>query len=166
VSWTLYAVPLHALSRDGMSDWIAAAQFTRGLPDDVPPTLPLPSIVEVLDAFRAAGCHGTNWFEIVGEEAGTRLPECPSPGHCAGGLDLGEVSVYTTGATSSLPAVAADAPVETVTFRKPDTGAALRAVCALAARAGPQLVFDVSGDDVFVIRPGEQVARLRDEWPW
>jgi hypothetical protein len=168
VSWSLFLVPLNSLSRDDMSEWMASAEFTRGIPDQVPRALPLPSIADVLDVFRAARCHGANWFEIVGEDAGSRLPECPNPGTCAsaGGLDLGEVSVYSTGKTSSLSAVPADAAVETVTFRKPNPAAVLRAACALATYAGPQLVFDESADHTFAVWPGEEPGELADDWPW
>ncbi|MEU9506005.1 hypothetical protein AB0D32_06960 [Micromonospora sp. NPDC048170] len=168
MSWSLFVVPLDGIYRDGMSDWIASAEFTRGIPAQGPQALPLPSVAEVLDAFRAAGCHGTNWFEVVGEGAGSRLPECPSPGTCAStrGLDLGEVSVYSTGETNSLPAVPADAAVETVAFRKPNPAAVLRAVCALASSAGPQLVFDESAGQAFAVWPGEEAGELEDDWPW
>jgi hypothetical protein len=166
VSWSLYVVPVDGLSRDGMADWIASAEFTRGVPEQTPPILPRPSIAAVLAAFRAVGCHGTNWFEVVGEPAGSRLPECPGTDVCDRALDLGEVSVYTAGRDSSLPAVAADAAVETVAFRKPDPGAVLRAACALAGLAGPQLAFDVSAAAAFVVQPGEQTEDLEEDWPW
>jgi hypothetical protein len=71
-----------------------------------------------------------------------------------GGLDLGEVSVYSTGATSSLPPVPAAATVETVAFRKPNPAAVLRAVCALASNAGPQSVFDESANQAFAVWTG------------
>jgi hypothetical protein len=168
VSWKLYVVPVDGLSRDGMAEWLASADFTRGIPEPASPIMPRPSIAEVLASFRAAGCHGTNWFEIVGEPAGSRLPECPGTDACPGdgALDLGEVSVYTTGRGSSVPAVAADAGVETVSFRKPNPGAVLRAACALAALAGPQLVFDESAAAAFVVRPGEETGDLEADWPW
>ncbi|SCL21441.1 hypothetical protein GA0074692_1176 [Micromonospora pallida] len=168
MSWSLFVIPLHGLSRNGMSEWIASARFVRGRPDRVPEALPLPSVIEVLNALRSSGCHGTNWFEIVGEEAGSRLPECPNPGTCAstGGLDLGEVSVYTAGRASSLPPVPADAVVETVTFRKPNGVAALSAACALASVGGPQLVFDETATEALVVWPGDGVGKLGDDWPW
>ncbi|GAB3802493.1 hypothetical protein GCM10027605_22180 [Micromonospora zhanjiangensis] len=40
VSWSLFVVPLDGLSRDGMSDWIASAEFTRGIPEQAPQALP------------------------------------------------------------------------------------------------------------------------------
>nr|MDT0658669.1 hypothetical protein [Micromonospora sp. DSM 115978] len=168
MSWSLYVVPVDSLSRDGMAEWIASADFTRGVPERLPPVLPRPSIVEVLDAFRAAGCHGTNWFEVAGEPAGSRLPECPGTDVCTSGgaLDLGEVSVHTLGRTSGIPAVTADAVVETVAFRKPNPAAALRAACALVSLAGPQLVFDESAGAAFVVRPGEKAEDLAEDWPW
>jgi hypothetical protein len=164
----MYVVPVDSLSRDGMTEWVASAEFTRGVPEQAPPILPRPSIAEVLAAFRAAGCHGTNWFEVAGEPAGTRLPECPGVDAClsGGALDLGEVSVYTVGRSSSLPAVAAGEAVETVAFRKPNPAAVLKAACALAALAGPQLVFDVSAAVAFVVRPGEETEELEEDWPW
>ncbi|GAA3388539.1 hypothetical protein [Cryptosporangium minutisporangium] len=168
MSWSLFMVPLHSLARDGLAEWLASATSTRGLPDEIPLPRPLPTVAEVLDAFRLAGCHGTNWFEVIDEDAGTRLPECPEPTTCAsvGGLDLGEVSLYATGQTSSLPPIPADVPVETVTFRKPSAAAVMRAACALASSAGPQLLFDHSGDPVFVVWPGEVTRELELDWPW
>jgi hypothetical protein len=168
VSWKLYVVPVDSLSRDGMAEWIASADCPRGVPEQTPAILPRPSIAEVLAAFRAAGCHGTNWFEVVGEPAGSRLPECPGTDVCtsSGAMDLGEVSVYTMGRTCSVPAVAADAVVETVSFRKPNPAAVLKAACALAALAGPQLVFDESATAAFVVRPGEETQDLEADWPW
>ncbi|GAA4733178.1 hypothetical protein [Phytohabitans rumicis] len=41
----------------------------------------------------------------------------------------------------------------------------LKAVCALAALAGPQLVFDESAA-AFVVRPGEETEDLEEDWPW
>ncbi|MBM0277418.1 hypothetical protein [Micromonospora tarensis] len=151
-----------------MAEWISCADFTRGVPEPTPPVLPRPSIADVLAAFRAAGCHGTNWFEVVGEPAGTRLPECPGTDICTstGTLDLGEVSVHTVGRSSGIPAVGADALVETVAFRKPNPAAALRAACALAALAGPQLVFDESATAASAVWPGEETEELKDNWPW
>ncbi|MEV4134136.1 hypothetical protein AB0J72_18440 [Dactylosporangium sp. NPDC049742] len=109
-----------------------------------------------------------DWFEVVDEPAGSRLPECPGTAVCAGdgALDLGEVSVYTVGQSSSLPAVTADAAVETVTFRKPNPAAVLRAACALAALASPQLVCDESATAAFVVWPGEEPGDLQADWPW
>jgi hypothetical protein len=168
VSWSLFVMPLHTLSREGMVEWIASAEFARGVPDSAPAPRPLPSVADVLEALRAAGCHGTNWFRVLGDDTGSRLPECREPSNCAGigGLDLGEVSIYAAGQDSSLPPVPADAPIETVTFRKPNASASLRAVCALASLSGPQLVFDDSASGAFVVQPGEQAHELADEWPW
>jgi hypothetical protein len=168
VSWSLYITPVDSLSRDGMSEWIASASSTRGVPEQIPPVLPRPSVADVLAALRVAGCHGTNWFNLTGEPAGSRLPECPGTAICtsSGALDLGEVSVYTMESGSSVPAVRADAVVETVAFRKPHPAAALAAACALAALAGPQLVFDESAAAAFVVEPGEQTEELKGKWPW
>nr|BFE57660.1 hypothetical protein GCM10020063_021860 [Dactylosporangium thailandense] len=164
----MLVVSLHCLSRDGLSEWLASVQSVRGAPDHAPEPVPLPSAAEVLDAFRSAGCHGTNWFRLLGEEAGSRLPECPDAGTCAslGGHDLGEVSVYCAGGTSSLQPIPADAAVETVSFRKPSAAAVLRAVCALAPIAGPQLVFDDSAAAAFVVWPDEHADALMNDWPW
>jgi hypothetical protein len=56
--------------------------------------------------------------------------------------------------------------VDGVSFRKPSGVAALHAVCALTAVAGPLLVFDDSADQVFVVWPGERVEDLLKDWPW
>lgn len=168
MSWSMLAVPLHTLGVDGMAEWIAQTGRSRGLPDGVPEALPLPSAAVVLGAFRSAGCHGTNWFEILGEAVGSRLPVCQDPGGCggAGGLDLGEVSLQSPGRASSLEPMSMDAAVEAVSFRKPNGAAVLQAVCALALIAGPQLVFDDQLDAAFVIWPGDRPEVLQVEWFW
>ncbi|MEV4537778.1 hypothetical protein AB0J82_28770 [Asanoa sp. NPDC049518] len=42
----------------------------------------------------------------------------------------------------------------------------LAAVVALASRAGPLLVFDDSGDQVFVVSPDDDPTHLATHWPW
>lgn len=146
-------MPLHGLEH--------SAELTRA----APPALPFPAAADVLEVFRVAGCHGTNWFRVLGEEPGSRLPECPSPSACAatGGLDLGEVTLRSAGGRSDL---AASTPVEIISFRKPYPLAVLTAACALTAIAGSQVVFDQDGGDAFVIQPGEEVQALTAGWPW
>jgi hypothetical protein len=50
MSWSLLAMPQHVLAEDGMAEWIAQAGPSRGVPDEVPEALPLPSAAAVLDA--------------------------------------------------------------------------------------------------------------------
>jgi hypothetical protein len=99
VGWSLFVLPLHETVRDGGLAWAASADFSRGLPDHVPGPQPPARVLDVLGAFRAAGCHGTAWFEVSDLDACSGLPECPDPMSCAdaGGLDLGGVSLHGAG---------------------------------------------------------------------
>lgn len=164
----MYAVPLHEVAGDGGLEWAASARFSRGVPDQVSEPWPLPSVTEVLNAFRSAGCHGTAWFEVGGVDAVEGLPGCPDPGTCgsAGGLDLGEVGLGVAGRVGDEQSLPAQGAVERMSFRKPVGAAVLHAVCALTPLAGPQLVFDDSADQVFVLWPGERIADVVKEWPW
>jgi hypothetical protein len=168
VSWSLFVLPLHEATRDGGLGWAASADFSRGLPDHAPGTRPPARVLDVLSAFRAAGCHGTAWFEVSDLDADRGLPQCPDPRTCAstGGLDLGEVGLHVTGQVGDKHPLQVDAAVEGVSFRKPSGAAALHAVCALTAVAGPLLVYDASGDQVFVAWPDERAEDLAGKWPW
>ncbi|RQX16537.1 hypothetical protein DDE19_14880 [Micromonospora ureilytica] len=122
---------------------------------------------QVLSAFREAGCHGVPWFQVVGQEVTSDLPGCPDRATCAsmGGLDLGEVSLGVDGADGDEP-VELDQAVTDIGFRKPSGTAVLAAVVALASQAGPLLVFDDSGEHVFVVSPGDDPTDLAQHWPW
>jgi hypothetical protein len=166
VSWSLHVLPLHRADGESMLDWAASLGCSRGVPDHMPSPRALPSVADVVGAFRAAGCHGTAWFRVADPDAG--LPECPSASTCAttGGRDLGEVSLHVGGRISGDHPLQAGAAVEGVSFRKPSGVAVLHAVCALAAVAGPLLVCDDSGDTAFVAWPQERAEDLAGEWPW
>jgi hypothetical protein len=168
VSWSLLVLPLHEAARDGWPSLAASADFSRGLPDHVPGPQPPASVLDVLGAFRAAGCHGTAWFEVSDLDAGLGLPECPDPMSCAdvGGLHLGEVSLHVAGQVSSKHPLRTGTTVESVSFRKPSGAAALHAVCALTAATGPLLVYEPSGNQMFVVWPDERAEDLAGEWPW
>lgn len=168
MSWSLFALPLHKVAADGGLTWAATADFSHGVPDRVPEPQPLPRVCEVLDGFRSAGCHGTPWFDVDGLEAGSGLPMCPDPITCASkaGLDLGEVSLHVAGKARHDRPLAPDALVETVSFRKPSGQAALHAVCALTAVAGPMLVCDDSAAEVIVVWPKDRAAALSTVWRW
>jgi hypothetical protein len=155
-------MPLHLLARHDMAEWLASADFAGAAIEPTPESRPLPSVAAALKALRDAGCHGTNWFEVAGEGAGSRLPECPGYHLCQGEGDLGEVSIFVAGWTDNRQPISARASVETVAFRKPTTEAVLAAACAMASSAGPQVVFDDSGGQAFVIRSSDDVG----SWPW
>ncbi|MGK5672209.1 hypothetical protein ACSNOB_05110 [Micromonospora sp. URMC 106] len=124
-------------------------------------------MAQVLSAFREAGCHGVPWFQVAGHDLTRVLPGCPDPASCAamGGLDLGEVSLGVDGADGDEPVELGQA-VTDIGFRKPSGSAVLAAVVALASRAGPLLVFDDSGEQVFLVSPGEDSTHLAAYWPW
>jgi hypothetical protein len=149
VSWYLNAVPLHDDDRDDGPDW---------------PT----RVLDVLSAFRAAGCHGRALFQVSDLDASLGLQDCPDPATCAdaGGLHLGEVLLDVAGHPDLAHPLRADAPVEGVWFRNPSGAAALHAVCALTVVAGPVLVCGPMEDEKFVVRPDERAEDLAGEWPW
>ncbi|MEE6257068.1 hypothetical protein [Plantactinospora sonchi] len=168
MSWSLYAMPLHHVASDGGWEWAASAGSVRDLPDQPPEPTPPARVGDVLDALRAAGCHGTAWFEVDGLAAGSALPRCPDAGTCGieEGPDLGEVSLHVAGQERHGQPLPIDAAVAGVSFRKPNTLAVLRVMCALTSAAGPLLVHDDSADQVFVVWPGERAEDMRGEWPW
>jgi hypothetical protein len=125
-------------------------------------------VLDVLGAFRAAGCHGRALFRVSDLDASLELPDCPDPATCAdaGGLHLGEVLLDVAGHADRADPLQADDPVEAVWFRNPSGAAALHAVCALTAVAGPVLVSGPTEDEKFVVRPDERAEDLAGEWPW
>lgn len=167
VSWHLLVAPLHTVLADGGLEWAAGAESSFGLPEEPPAARELPTVSQVLSAFREAGCHGVPWFQVVGQEVTSDLPGCPDRATCAsmGGLDLGEVSLGVDGADGDEP-VELDQAVTDIGFRKPSGTAVLAAVVALASQAGPLLVFDDSGEHVFVVSPGDDPTDLAQHWPW
>ncbi|WP_406084440.1 hypothetical protein OHA01_08285 [Micromonospora zamorensis] len=167
VSWHLLVTPLHVVAADGGLEWAADAESSFGLPVEPPPARDLPMVAQVLAAFRRAGCHGVPWFQVAGHDVTGDLPGCPDPATCTsvGGMDLGEVSMGVDGAGGDEP-VELDQAVADIGFRKPSGIAVLAAAVALAPQAGPLLVFDDSGEHVFVVSPGDDLAHLARHWPW
>ncbi|MFG2059159.1 hypothetical protein ACGFI9_34595 [Micromonospora sp. NPDC048930] len=125
-------------------------------------------MAQVLSAFREAGCHGVPWFRVAGHDLTPDLPGCPDPATCAsmGGLDLGEVSLGVVDRAAGDEPVELDQAVTDIGFRKPSGTAVLAAVVALASQAGSLLVFDDSGEHVFVVSPGDDPTHLAAHWPW
>ncbi|MFI7213470.1 hypothetical protein ACIBP4_18665 [Micromonospora maritima] len=167
MSWTLLVMPLHVAAADGALGWAADAGSSLGLPEEPPPARELPTVAQVLSAFREAGCHGVPWFRVVGHDPARDLPSCPDPATCAstGGRDLGEVSLGVDGVDGDEP-VELDRAVRDLGFRKPSGTAALAAAMALASRAGPLLVVDDGVAHVVVVSPGDDPADLARHWPW
>ncbi|GAB2943184.1 hypothetical protein GCM10027280_34830 [Micromonospora polyrhachis] len=167
VSWHLLVTPLHTAVADGGFEWVAGAGSSFGLPEEPLSARELPTVAQVLSAFWEAGCHGVPWFQVAGHDLTRDLPGCPDPATCAamGGLDLGEVSLGVDGVDGDEP-VELGQVVTDIGFRKPSGSAVLAAVVALASRSGPLLVFDDSGEHVFVVSPGEEPAHLATRWPW
>ena len=167
VSWQLLVTPLHLATADGGLEWAVDAESCFGLPDEPPAARELPTVAQVLSAFRAAGCHGVPWFQVAGHDVANDLPGCPDPASCAsaGGLDLGEVSLGVEGVGGDEP-VELNQAVTDIGFRKPSGGAVLAVTVALASHAGQLLVFDGSGEHVFVVPPGGDPTHLATHWPW
>ncbi|GIE95401.1 hypothetical protein Ari01nite_28660 [Paractinoplanes rishiriensis] len=164
----MHVVPLSGPTGAEVLVWAASAEFSRGVPEQIPDPLPLLSARDVLAALRAAGCHGTAWFKIVSDGTTEPLAECPDPHACYGTarLDLGEVRFTVAGQVEGDDGVEPEALIEAISFRKPNTAAVLAAAGALAVSGGPQLVFDDSADSLFVIWPGESAESLLAQWPW
>lgn len=167
VSWSLLVTPLHCAAEDGVLEWAADTESSFGLPDEPPAARELPTVAQVLSTFRVAGGHGVPWFQVAGFDVTSDLSGCPDPATCAsvGGLDLGEVSLGVEGADGDQP-VKLDQAVTDIGFRKPASSAVLAATVALASQAGPLLVFDGSGEHVFVVSPGDDPTHLAQHWPW
>lgn len=167
VSRSLLVTPLHCAAENGGLEWAAEAESSFGLPEEPPAARELPTVAQVLSAFREAGCHGVPWFQVAGHDLTRDLPGCPDPATCASvdGLDLGEVSLGVDGADGDEP-VELNQAVTDVGFRKPSGRAVLAAAVALASQAGPLLVFDDSGEHVFVVSPGDDPTHLTGPWPW
>src|SRR5678810_1089626 len=60
-SFYVLVSPLHTRAA---RDWIAGAAFNYGLPHQAPTERDLPTIKQVLSAFRQANCHGRAWFQL------------------------------------------------------------------------------------------------------
>ncbi|GAA1420534.1 hypothetical protein ACFQZ4_06940 [Catellatospora coxensis] len=167
MSWFMVAMPLHVALENGGLARAADASLSFGLPDEPPVAGEPPTVVQVLSAFRQAGCHGDAWFRLAVPDCGTGLAVCPDHVNCStvGGLDLGEVMLGVDGRSRSEPLEPGDA-VTDIGFRKPAGGAVLAAILALASQSGPWLVCDDGGDCVFVVSPGDDPAHLAAHWPW
>ncbi|MEU6074053.1 hypothetical protein [Micromonospora sp. NPDC047074] len=167
MGWFLVVTPLHQAAENGAIEWAAEAEYSCGLPEEAPTLRALPTVEQVLLAFRKAGCHGTPWFQVVGRGVTEELPECPGAASCvpAAGLDLGEVRLGVDGASPDEP-VELHQAVTDIGFRKPSGRAVLAAAVALASQAGPLLVLDDSGGNAFVVSPGDEPAHLAEHWPW
>lgn len=161
----MVAMPLHAVVRSGDLPWVAEAEFSFGLPDEPSAAGELPTVAQVLSAFRQAGCHGDAWFRLAAPDVG--LAQCPDRAHCAtvGGLDLGEVTLSVEGRRRA-ELLEPDDAVTDIGFRKPYGGAVLPAILALVSQTGPWLVCDDGVDRVFVVAPGDDPAHLAAHWPW
>ncbi|MFI7598861.1 hypothetical protein [Actinoplanes sp. NPDC049681] len=168
MSWSLFVMPVHQAAHDGVLEWVGAASHSRGVPDTVPAAVPLPTVAEVLAAFRNAGCHGEAWFQVRDAGVSPPLTRCPDPASCGreGGLDIGEVTLRGAERADGRVPLTSATRVVSMSFRKPSRAGVLAAVCALASVSGPQLVFDDSADEVFVAWPNELEADLAREWPW
>ncbi|SCL57676.1 hypothetical protein GA0070606_2812 [Micromonospora citrea] len=164
----MLVMPLRRAAEDGGLEWAAGAESSFGLPEEPPAACELPTVAQVLSAFREAGCHGVPWFQIAGHDLTWDLPGCPDPATCVsnGGLDLGEVSLGVVDGADGDEPVELDQAVTDIGFRKPSGSAVLATAVALASQAGPLLVFDDSGEKVFVVSPGDDPTHLARHWPW
>jgi hypothetical protein len=177
VSWSIFVVPLHQIDHHELVDWSLDVSFAYGIPRE--PALPrsLPLVVDVLDAFADGGCHGTAWFEVDRLDLAAVFPSCTGLAECAAAswLDLGEVTLREPGSdvevgdeqdVSKPQRLDPQSRVGSISFRKPNPVAVLRAVTMLARSAGPLLVFDDTADRVVVVAPGDAYEGLATLWPW
>jgi hypothetical protein len=165
VSWSLLVFPLHEIAANGAWEWALDGGRSFGMPEDPPPSQPLPTAAEVVTAFREAGCHGTAWYHIDGLDTAAELPACPEYGTCAGvgGLDLGEVRLDP--GNGDCEHLTPTTPIVRMAFRKPVSLAVLTAMHRLSASAGPMLIFDDSASTVFVVSPDNDLNQLLQHWP-
>jgi hypothetical protein len=160
--------PLH--TREA-SDWIAVAKRSYGIPHQTPPDRDLPSIEQVLSAFRQADCHGRVFLHVRGPSESIDLPSCPDPATCAesDGLHLGEIGLQVNDrgtpkwSQSTVDELELDAPVMAMSFRNPTRRGLFAAALALAPRAGPLVVFD-DIDTVFVVSTEDDPSQMAEQW--
>jgi hypothetical protein len=173
----MFVVPLHQIDHQELVDWSHVLSFAYGIPRE--PALPrsLPLVVDVLDAFAAGGCHGTAWFEVDRIDLSAAFPSCTGLAECAaaGWLDLGEVTLREPdsgvevggGKDAGKPQpLDPESRVGSISFRKPNPDAVLRAAMMLTRSAGPLLVFDDQADRVVVVSPDDTQEELAKLWPW
>ena len=160
MSWSAFVVPLHACPADVL-DWVREFDPTA-VPEELPEPRPLPTVEQVLMSLRSTGCHWDAWYKIVGEGSAILpdRPESPSWDHY-----LGEVSITVEGSAERSAPVRLHDQVSGLSFRKPGEEGLLRAVTALVALGGPQLVFDTLGSGL-VVGPDDSEEALAEKWLW
>ncbi|MEH1122861.1 hypothetical protein [Micromonospora sp. CPCC 206061] len=82
--WSVLVSPLHRVAADGGLEWAATVSFAYVVPDQAPASRELPSVADVLAAFRAARCPGTAWFAVEDLDAAAWLPPCKRGGQLLG----------------------------------------------------------------------------------
>jgi hypothetical protein len=143
--------------------WLSGRASRHGVPEALPEPHPLPTVVAVLEALRAANCRGVPWFQVVGLADDALLPGSDQPGCPA--VDLGEVTLQSEGRELSEP-LRPDSPVDFVSCRRGSVPNVLVAACALASIGGPWVVHDPTSDGVCVTWPGDRPETLAERWSW
>jgi hypothetical protein len=157
VSWSAFAIPLHACPSDVL-EWVRELGGVQ-IPEELPEPQALPTVEQVLTGLRDAGCWGDAWYQIT-DENDVILPDRPA----ATDLYLGEVSITVDGEVQPSQHVRLDDRVAGLSFRKPGDGLR-RAVTVLVALGGPQLVFDTFGEGA-VVGPDVGDDALAPVWIW
>ena len=154
MSWSIYGVVLHTMTAKDLASFPA---YRNAAPPRMPAPRALPTVADVLAAFRAAGTHGAWWFRVNGVAS----PDSRGP------YDeryLGEVSLQDP--SGLLDQVDETAPVSVLSFRK-GSGLAIReALHELSRVAGEILVFVDTGPEVLVVSPDTDAATLAARWPF
>jgi hypothetical protein len=145
---------LHTMTAEELASFPA---YREAAPPHVPAPRPLPTVADVLAAFRAADAHGTWWFRVKGVAS-------PDPLAALDERFLGEVSLQDR--SGLLEEVDEATPVMVLSFRK-GSGLAIReALHVLSRVAGEILVFIDTGPEVLVISPDSDGRALAAQWPF
>ena len=176
MGWGASVFPLSTFDDDESWAWLAGVvvgQMPAARPAD--PGRPLPTVRDVLRVLRDAGCQGDGWFTLDRSESAS-LDGVPAHGSRPE-LDLGGVSLHIVdekvpeGSPAEIRAayerpLAADGPVDGITFSKPHPNAVLRAAGAMSALWGQVVAMEHSGCESVIVSPGEALESVCARTPW
>jgi len=135
-SWT-HAIVLHTMKPSELVE-VARCSSIHCLPETLPAPQPLPTVGDLLAAFRESGTHGDHWFKVKGGPPSSRGPHDER--------HLGEISLTLPGIPLERPdEVEESTEVIGVGFRKGSRVAIFDALRAFSKVAGDICMLDNDG---------------------